>query len=73
MTRIHFEAIAQTLKTLRPDRGNKYAPRAVKSKGAAAYEQWSATVVAMAQTCQRFNAGFQVGHFFKACDYQPGE
>ncbi len=36
--------IADRLRVLRPDRGNRYASRTVQTKAAGAYAQWEETV-----------------------------
>lgn len=40
--------VAELLSGLEPDRGNRYAPRSVQTKGKAAHEQWTTTCRCMA-------------------------
>lgn len=58
MTKQHFIALADTLKALRPDRGNRYAPRGVRTKGEAAFDQWQETIDALADFCASQNPHF---------------
>jgi hypothetical protein len=56
MTRKHFEALAQALKSERPSVGwtNKYI-------------QWAQDVKAIADVCADFNGAFDHDRFFVAC------
>jgi hypothetical protein len=48
MTKQEALRIANRLGELRPDRGNRYAPRTARVKGAAAFAQWQETCRALA-------------------------
>ncbi len=50
MTDAEIKAIAETLASLEPDRGNRYATRTVQTKGEAAHEQWRRTCNTLATT-----------------------
>lgn len=67
MERRHFEALAGALRSVKPDRGNKYAPRSVQSAGGAAHAQWLVTIGAVATACAQFNPAFQRERFLRAC------
>jgi hypothetical protein len=56
MTRKHFKALAQALKSERPsvDWGNKHL-------------QWTQDVKAIAEVCAKFNEDFDFNRFFEAC------
>jgi hypothetical protein len=43
MTAAEIATIAAVLRSLEPDRGNRYAPPSVQTKGHAAHRQWRAT------------------------------
>ncbi len=58
--------IAETMKTMRPDRGNRYAPHGVRVKGQAQYDWWEQTVQALAWDAE--NAGEMTrAEFHAAC------
>ena len=46
---MNTDSLARKLAFLRPDRGNRYASRTIKTKGAAAYAQWQETVRVLVQ------------------------
>lgn len=67
MEKRHFEAIAKTMRAIRPDRGNQYATRSVRVKGGAKYEQWTYTCRELARTLAQFNPRFNSDRFLAAC------
>jgi hypothetical protein len=70
MTRKDFEAIAVALKAAQPDRGNRYAPRTLQTKGAAARTQWERDVDAVAAVFAAGNPRFDLARFRRACGWE---
>jgi hypothetical protein len=64
MTIFDVSEVSETLRSLRPDRGNLYASRTVRTKGVAAFQQWQ-------ETCRAFAAKFpterRAAEFLVAC------
>ncbi len=66
-------SLARELRMLCPDRGNRYAPRSVRTKGAAAYAQWESTVAALANWLWRQNETFNRDFFIASCHVYDSE
>ena len=68
------QSLIRELRALRPDRGNRYASKTVRAKGAAAYHQWENTVGAMAIWLLHRNAlaPFSQHSFSVACHDEGG-
>lgn len=63
MTRKHFEAIADALRTARPEAPKKDGV----DHGHANRSQWEADVVCVTTAISGFNPNFDRDRFFKAC------
>ena len=59
------ETIAKILANLRPDRGNRFASRTVKTKAAGAFKQWKLTVEAMAYEACTYQSEMSRERFFE--------
>lgn len=57
MTKKHFIALANALKSVRPDKSDYKA-----------WDQWQNTVGAVASVCEQQNAAFNRSTFYKACE-----
>jgi hypothetical protein len=64
MTKKHFEAIADALASVRPDR---YAG-VVETQYLEARRQWGADVATLANVCERENIRFDRRRFIDACE-----
>ena len=62
MTRKHFRALADALKSAHPAENPKDLRDCDESRAA-----WRAAVVAVAEVCHRENPMFQTTKFFEAC------
>ena len=60
---MNTDSLARKLAMLRPDRGNRYASRTIKTKGAAAYAQWQETVRVLVRWCEQQAPGFDRQRF----------
>jgi hypothetical protein len=67
MTRMHFEAIADTLRRLKPDRETSADLAKNRMAYARARNDWDRTIHAFADMCARSNGGFDRARFLKAC------
>lgn len=64
MTRRHFERIAETLASLKPETGNCTPPGILAS----ATRQWQLTVDAFRDMCADTNQNFDAARFMAACE-----
>lgn len=72
VTKQFFQLTADVLKSIRPDRGNRYAPRAIQIKGQSAYELWRVAVRKFAGEFARQNPRFDIARFLTACGADEG-
>jgi hypothetical protein len=69
MTKNDALELAKRLASIRPDRGNTYATRTTRTKGAAAFAQWQLTCRTLAyMVCVNTHA-LTEAEFYKACEY----
>lgn len=59
--------IAAVLAEMKPDRGNRYSTRTVKTKGAGAYEQWRQTCITFCHRIAIQTPGFDRAEFLRQC------
>ena len=64
MSRKHFVAIAEAMRSSRPDGDLKYA------KDRARLDQWQTDCLAMADACRSFNGQFDRDRFLGACSFE---
>lgn len=62
--------IAEILRMIEPDTGNRFAPRSIQTKGAAAHRQWERTVRALAY---RVGGPRARARFIKACGIEVAD